>query len=148
MKPFVEACTSGILPSGQQSQLNRIPLAFWRDQWLYSQPLLGQRPAVGGPTGAQPDIPNDRVMEAFGSSNYPYPFMAVDAQINGAKGRIMQPIAPTALRRIAEAAQRAVRDDSEEAADELLQMIRVVSGHASGTTSFYKVSQTDLLSKS
>ncbi len=127
MKGFVQASFSGLLPSGQAANLAAIPRHFYTNQWDVPNSALAARPAVGGPSVAQPVSPNDRVMEGFGSNNWPGPFMAVDAQINGAKGRIMNLRPPTRLETITILANTAVREDSQGAADELLQSIRVVS---------------------
>ncbi len=89
MTHFAKASTSGTLPSGQHANLPVIPQPFWRNQWLASDATLAGEPAIGGPNGLRPDNPNERVMESFGSDSYPDPLMAVDAMINGAKGRIM-----------------------------------------------------------
>ena len=126
---------NGILPSGQIANLPTIPASFWqKDSWLASNALLAARPRVGGPNGIQPDSPNDRVMESFGSNDYPYPFMAVDKQINGPKGRVMALRAATAIPTITELANTAVRDDTQADADALLQAVRVVSCHESDVT--------------
>jgi len=130
MKGYVQASFSGILPSGQAANLPAIPRHFYTNQWDVPNSLLAARPAVGSPSGAQPVTPNDRVMEGFGSNNWPGPFMAVDAQINGAKGRIMNLRPATGLDTITTLANTAVRDDDQGAADELLQAIRVVSHQA------------------
>ena len=134
MIPFAQASASGILPSGQVANIAAIPRNFWKNQWLASNALLAARPAAGGSTGVQPDSPNDRVMEAFGSSNWPYPFLAVDKLINGPKGRIIRLHAATRIRTITQLANTAVREDTQGAADDLLQSIRVVSCHASDIT--------------
>ncbi len=127
MKGFVQASFSGLLPSGQAANLAAIPRHFYTNQWDVPNSALAARPAVGGPSSAQPVSPNDRVMEGFRSNNWPGPFMAVDAQINGAKGRIMNLRPPTGLNTITTLVNTAVRDDSQGAADELLQSIPVVS---------------------
>ena len=132
MKPFARACTSGTLPSGQEANLPLIDRIFWQKGiWLATNAQLQNRPPVGGPNGVQPDSPNDRVMESFGTAEYPYPLMAVDQMINGPKGRIMGGNAVTDIRRIEELANDAVLHDAEGLADELLQSIRVVSRHVS-----------------
>ncbi|KAI9823661.1 MAG: hypothetical protein M1826_007679 [Phylliscum demangeonii] len=125
MRPFAQASTSGILPSGQIAPVPPIPRSFWKDRWHVPTPALAARPPVGGPQGVQPDTANDRVMEGFGSYDWPYPFLAVDARINGAKGRIMALRVPTAIPVITRLARDAVREDSQPAADALLQAIRV-----------------------
>lgn len=132
IKAFPRATVSGQLPSGQMGNLPTLPVSFWqRDSWLASNALLAARPPVGGPNGVQPDSPNDRVMEAFGSDNYAYPFMAVDRQINGPKGRVMALHAATGIQTIRDLANTAVQDDTQADADALLQAVRVVSFHES-----------------
>ena len=129
MARFVQSSASGSLPSGAGSTLPPIRQDFYTQDWAIPNAQLHARPAVGGPNGIQPLTPNDRAMEAFGSTNYPDPFMAVDAQINGAKGRIMNLRDATAIDTITRLANAAVQQDSQGAADELLQAIRVVSTH-------------------
>ena len=129
MARFVQSSASGSLPSGAGSTLPPIRQDFYTHDWDIPNAQLHARPAVGGPNGIQPLTPNDRAMEAFGSTNYPDPFMAVDAQINGAKGRIMNLRDATAIDTITRLANAAVQQDSQGAADELLQAIRVVSTH-------------------
>ena len=130
MARFVYSSASGSLPSGAGSALPPIPQQFYTHYWDMPNAQLHARPAVGGPNGIQPLTPNDRAMEAFGSNNYPNPFMAVDSQINGAKGRIMNLHPATAINTVTNLANAAVQQDSQGAADELLQAIRVVSTHA------------------
>jgi len=134
MVPFAKASASGILPSGEVANIPAIPRSFWKNQWLASNALLAARPAVGGPNGIQPDSPNDRVMEGFGSYNWPEPFLAVDKLINGPKGRVIALHAATAIPIIRNLANTAVQEDTQGAADDLLQSIRVVSCHASDIT--------------
>ncbi len=66
-------------------------------------------------------------MEAFGSYDWPYPFVPTDAAINGAKGRFMQRHVVTALTVITDLANEAVQDDTQADADALLSSIRIVS---------------------
>jgi hypothetical protein len=132
---FARTCTSGILQSGQVANLPVIPRSFWQKGiWLVDNAQLGNRPPVGGPNGIQHANPNDRVMESFGTSDYPTPLMAVDQMINGPKGRIMGGGVATDLRRIERMANDAVLYDAEGLADELLQSIRIVSCYASDVT--------------
>ncbi|KAF2719530.1 glycoside hydrolase family 18 protein [Polychaeton citri CBS 116435] len=125
MKGMPRASTSGILPSGARANLPTIPLSFWQGQWNTVNNLLAARPAVGGPDGIQPDTPNDRVMESFGSYDYPYPLIPTDKMINGAKGRAMALNAPTGIATIRRLAAAAVNEDTPGDADELLQAVRV-----------------------
>ena len=97
--------------------------------WDHPFHQLGQDPAVGGPSGAQPYTANDRMMEGFGSIDWPQPLMAVDQQINGAKGRMFRLQPPTAVNRITQLARRAVGSDQDTDADALLSSIRNVSPH-------------------
>jgi hypothetical protein len=129
MVPFAEASVSGILTSGQVvTTIPPIPLSFWqRSKFQAVNAALASRPPVGGPNGVQPETPNDRIMESFGSEDYPYPFLPTDAAINGAKGKIMQRHVPTADNVIITLANNAVRDDTQADADALLSSIRIVS---------------------
>lgn len=120
MIPFAQASVNGILPSGQVANIPAIPRTFWKSQWLVSNALLAARPAVGRPDGVKPDSPNDRVMEGFRSFDWPYPFLAVDRQINGAKGRINRLQSATEFRVIRTLAAMAVEEDTQGAADNLL----------------------------
>lgn len=128
MRPFSIATCSGILPSGQIANIPTLDRQlFWKSQLHAPNNKLAGEPPIGGPNGPQPEYVNDRIMESFGSWNYPYPFMAVDEQINGAKGRIMQLQPATDPETIDDLANQAVQQDTDEAADRLLQAIRLVS---------------------
>ena len=126
MARYVASSVGGVLPSGEQAQIPPIPREFFRNQWQATNAQLAARPPVGGPDGIQPDTPNDRVMEGFGTYDWPDPLMAVDRVINNAKGRIFLLRAPVGIGRISELADAATNEDSQPAADELLQSIRVV----------------------
>jgi chitinase len=132
MRYMPRVTINGVLESGRAvTELPPIPAAFWqKNSWLATNPLLAARPPVGGADGIQPDSPNDRVMEAFGSNDFTDPFMAVDSQINGPKGRVMARRAPTAIDNIEIQAAVAVASDAQGDVDELLQMVRVVSRHS------------------
>lgn len=99
---------------------------FFANYWQQELHGLQNAPGVGGPNGAVPGTPNDRLMEAFGSNNYPYPLMPVDKQINGPKGKLMNLEAPVDLRTITRLANMAVQLDTPEAADALLSEMRIV----------------------
>ena len=98
---------------------------FW-DHPLHG---LSQYPRVGGPTGIQPFTAIDRMMEGFGSIDWPKPLMAVDQQINGPKGRMFKLQPPTAALRLKDLARVAVQRDRQSDADALLSSIRTVSLH-------------------
>lgn len=83
-------------------------------------------PPVGGADGASPNTPNARVMEAFGSTKFPAPFLATAAAINGAKGKIMGLKVPITIEEIEKLAAAAVLADSEDAVNALLTAIRSV----------------------
>lgn len=128
VQPFAEATVSGILTSGQVGNIAQVPIAFWQSlNFQKVNAALAARPAVGGPNSAQPDTPNDRLMEAFGSYDWPYPFVPTDAEINGAKGKPMARRAPTSVDVVTALADDAVRDDTQADADVLLSSIRIVS---------------------
>ena len=128
MRPFAIATCSGVLPSGQVANIPTLDRQlFWKNQLHEYNGRLAGESAIGGPNGPQPGYVNDRIMESFGSYNYPYPFMAVDEMINGAKGRIMQLQPATAPNEIDTLANNAVQQDTDEAADRLLQAMRIVS---------------------
>lgn len=127
MIQFPRVVASGQLTSGATHGLARIPPAWWKANWHASFPALAGRPAIGSADGVAPDTPNDRVMECFGSYDYPDPLIATDKQVNGAKGSIMRLRRPAAPSRIQTLARTAVHEDSQGAVDELLSAIRVVS---------------------
>ncbi|GKZ21587.1 hypothetical protein AbraCBS73388_007488 [Aspergillus brasiliensis] len=122
---FLDSTVTGVLPSGDQSSLPTIDPELLRQVWLADNEALGNEARIGGPNGIQPNTPNDRFMEAFGSDTYPYPFIGVGRDINGAKGRIMKGSVPCALTRIDTMATTAVESDSQDDVDTLLQSIRV-----------------------
>ena len=127
MIAFVRASVQGTLESGSQANRPPIPLSFWTQQWPQANADLGKRPAIGLPSGARPDTPNDRIMEAFGTNTWREPLMAVDRQINAAKGRIMGLEQPVDIGVIRDRANDAVNRDSQRAVNVLLSSIRVVS---------------------
>ncbi|EAW15055.1 uncharacterized protein ACLA_004690 [Aspergillus clavatus NRRL 1] len=122
---FLDSTVTGVLPSGDESSLPRIAPELLRAVWLADNDALANEAQVGGPNGIRPNTPNDRFMEAFGSDNYPYPFIGVGRDINGAKGRIMKGNVPCALTRVDTLATTAVTSDSQGDVDTLLQSIRV-----------------------
>lgn len=126
MARFAASSVGGSLPSGDLAQIPPIPREFFKVQWHAPNAKLAARPPVGGPDGVQPDTPNDRVMEGFGTYDWPNPLMAVDRVINNAKGRIFQLHAPVGIGNVQELARTAAREDNQAAADDLLQAIRVV----------------------
>ncbi|KAL5360254.1 hypothetical protein BJX96DRAFT_184439 [Aspergillus floccosus] len=121
----LDSTVTGVLPSGDEKSLPRVDPDLLRRVWLADNDALGNEARVGGPNGIQPNTPNDRFMEAFGSDNYPYPFIGVGKDINGAKGRIMKGNVPCALTRVDTMARAAVASDSQGDVDTLLQSIRV-----------------------
>lgn len=87
---------------------------------------LQNAPAVGQ-NGATPSQANNRLMEAFGSTNWPQPLMATDQQINGPKGRLMDLVAPIRISQIRILAARAAASGNAQDTDNLLQSVRIVS---------------------
>jgi chitinase len=64
-------------------------------------------------------------VEALGSINNPYPFLAVQGSVNGAKGRVLQTISPVDLDEITDMANDAVRLDTPQALNRLLSTLRL-----------------------
>jgi chitinase len=111
------------LASGAHHNLVAIGGQWFKDNWNTVSSALAARPAIGSADGVSPDTPNDRVMECFGSYDYPDPLLPTDKVLNGAKASIMRlrrPAHPDRIRRLAETA---VREDSQGAADDLLSPI-------------------------
>lgn len=125
LKSFFETIITGNLPSGRPFGLPGYSVREIQSKLHSPNPALAARPPVGS-GGIQPDTINGRLSEAFGSNNNPYPFMAVDAKVNGPKGRIMAGNAAAGIRRIRRLARRAVAADTNAAADTLLSAIRSV----------------------
>jgi hypothetical protein len=69
-------------------------------------------------------------MTALGSNDYPNPFMAVDKEFNGPKGRAFKRGVATGIGAIQRQAAVAVVEDTPEDADKTTQMIRAVSRHS------------------
>jgi hypothetical protein len=88
---------------------------------------LHNAPAVGGPNGATPYTANDRLMEAFGSTDWPEPLMPTDQQINGPKGNLMNLQAPIAYQEITRLATQAAASGNAQDTNNLLQSVRIVS---------------------
>ncbi|KAL4804924.1 hypothetical protein BDV18DRAFT_161323 [Aspergillus unguis] len=80
---------------------------------------------TGPPVSIQPNTPNDRLFEALGSNDYPYPFSLVEKQINSAKGRLMGGSAPTGLKEVRNASETAPKSGSDEDINRMLQSARV-----------------------
>lgn len=123
---FIEAASSGLLRNRYQTHLPAIGSEIFQNYWDYPYSGLANAPPVGGPHGARPLTANDRMMEAFGSDDYPYPLLPTDRQINGPKGNLMNLNAPASLIGIGRLARTAVRLDTAQAADTLLSEIRIV----------------------
>ncbi|GJP95602.1 hypothetical protein AlacWU_08501 [Aspergillus niger] len=73
---------------------------------------------------ASADTPASRIMEAFGSTKSPEPLLVTAAGINAVTGRIVGHNAPFTIGKIEELAAAAVKDDSDEAVNNLLTAIR------------------------
>ncbi|KAJ0424780.1 hypothetical protein BJY00DRAFT_326015 [Aspergillus carlsbadensis] len=125
MISFLNSVNTRILPSGRESELPAIDAETLAAVWNAEFDALAERPPVGSRYGIQPNTPNDRLMESFGSEDYPYPFTALQKQINGAKGRMMKGNAPTALKRIADKSVQAIETAKQADIDSLLQGVRV-----------------------
>ncbi|PYI36129.1 hypothetical protein BP00DRAFT_432538 [Aspergillus indologenus CBS 114.80] len=124
IKYFIESAISGYLQSGKPAGLLPVSETFWLTMWHAANSALGAMPPVGGADGASPNTPNDRIMEAFGSTKFPAPLLATAAGINAAKGRLMGFSRPFSIQRIETLANLAVQADSEEAVNNLLTAIR------------------------
>ena len=131
MGSFAKATCSGILESGERANIPTLDRQlFWRTHFSrVAQPVaaLAAERGIGGVNGPRSGYVNDRIMESFGSEDYRDPFMAVENRINGPKGRAMALRAPTGLSEIRRRANEAVQQDTNAAADVLLQEIRAVS---------------------
>ncbi|KAK3168025.1 hypothetical protein OEA41_004471 [Lepraria neglecta] len=123
---FIEAASSGLLRNRYPTHLPGIGSNFFQNYWDHPLHGLANAPAVGGLNGAKPLTPNDRMMEAFGSDDYPYPLLPTDQQINGPKGNLMNLNAPADLGGIGRLARTAVQQDTPQAADTLLSEVRVI----------------------
>ncbi|KAF9249765.1 CAZyme family GH18 [Penicillium roqueforti] len=129
IKKFIEAVISGTLTSGAQPDgLLPMSATWWATKWREANAALAGLPAVGSDNGAQPSSPNDRIMEAFGSTFNPYPLLATDAGINGAKGKLMGLKAPFSIKNIEKLAKAAVKADTDEAVQEVLTALQSVFG--------------------
>lgn len=124
---FIKAALSGYLESGNSPGLLPVSQNFWTRVWRAANSALAAMPPVGGADGASPDTPAGRIMEAFGSTKFPEPLLATAAGINAVKGRIMGLNAPFTIGKIEELAAAAVKDNSDEAVNNLLTAIRNVS---------------------
>ncbi|KAK3320634.1 hypothetical protein B0T19DRAFT_403278 [Cercophora scortea] len=124
MVPFIESASHGTLPSGATTTLAPIPASWWVENWNTEFDALANRPPVGSAQGFRGITPNDRVMDAFGSINYPDPFLPTDAGLNAMKGRIMRGNRPVGFERVERLASAAAQQDTLEAVDRLLPPIR------------------------
>jgi chitinase len=127
MMAFIKAAAQGMLTSGKLSELTPIPASFWKAVWLAGNAALGARGPIGSSNGISPNTPNGRVMEAFGTRNYPSPLLVTDGKINGPKGRLMGLKAAAFIDRIRTLAAKAVKNDDSDSVSNLLTAIRDVS---------------------
>ncbi|KAI7205542.1 hypothetical protein KC324_g233 [Hortaea werneckii] len=123
---FLEAAATGLLrgsmrPDPPQAAVNRENL---HNEWTQIHPPLGQHPPVGGPKGVAPVQANDRMMEAFGSTDWPEPLMPTDSGLNGAKGNLMNLQAPIGLTRIRTLARDAAGSGTSQDINHLLSAVR------------------------
>ncbi|THX54883.1 glycoside hydrolase [Aureobasidium pullulans] len=125
MAHFIEAAASGLLRGRTQNILPAIGAAFFQNYWTFVTPLLSNLPPIGSARGISPNTINNRIMECFGSTRNPEPFLPTDAAVNGAKGRLMSLADPTDIDKITALAKAAVLSDSAVDADALLQAVRV-----------------------
>lgn len=129
---------TGILFSGAIAPLEPVAEAWFSQHWHERNAALQNRPPVGGPNGIAPENINDRLFQAFGSTEWPEPLMAVDGPINGAKGNIFKgrrtgrsarvnyPGQPVSINKIKTKAREAVAADTTDAADDLLTQLFIV----------------------
>ncbi|KAL4942052.1 hypothetical protein BDV06DRAFT_212164 [Aspergillus oleicola] len=127
---FLDTVNTWILPSGAILQFTAIDRDTLHSVLHAENEALAQRPPVqinldGVPVGIQPDTPNDRLFEALGSNNYPYPFSLVEKQINGAKGRLMAGKAPTAVKTVRKHSTKALKSGKDKDINTMLQEVRV-----------------------
>ncbi|KAL1589378.1 hypothetical protein WHR41_02173 [Cladosporium halotolerans] len=120
---FVEAMASGRLRN-KLSLLGPISHILF-ERWHEVIPALGTKPAIGGSNGPRPGTINDRFFFAFGGDGYLRPFLATDAILNGAKGKLMELASPRAIKKITQLARAAVASDTTAAAEELLGEIKI-----------------------
>ncbi|KAB8227369.1 uncharacterized protein BDW43DRAFT_323913 [Aspergillus alliaceus] len=122
---FVQSAASGTLSSGARFRaFDTIDAQFWQNVWNEANHDLANKPAVGSREGKQPAKPNERVAEALGSRHNPYPFMAVESELNIAKGKIFELKNPIDPAKIKKKAKACVKKDTEEAANELLSLFQ------------------------
>lgn len=117
------------LPGDRSANFPKIDSGFW-DKWDTPNAKLGAMPQFGKMRkGKQPIRPSEYLAEAFGSERNPEPFMAVEKGINTAKRDIFLGQAPVHSDRLKKAAESAVKQDTDEAANKMLSMLQVVSSY-------------------
>ena len=97
MARFIETAYSEVLVSGGQVN-SADPINndhFWLNTWTKSNIQLAAAGKIR--TRISPENPNNRMWEVLGSNINRQAFLAVDAHINGSKGRIMGGNAPNDL---------------------------------------------------
>ncbi|KAI9747244.1 MAG: hypothetical protein M4579_007499 [Chaenotheca gracillima] len=126
-KRYFETITSGLLGGTTPPPNNLQPVDANNIEHYWNSPLHGlqQHPQVGGPSGIRPFTANDRMMEGFGSVNWPQPLMAVDKKINNPKGRMFRLQPPTKLDTVTTLAASAAHSDQQRDVDALLSTIRI-----------------------
>ncbi|KAL4739524.1 glycoside hydrolase superfamily [Aspergillus similis] len=127
---FFNTVNTQLLPSGQFSRFTAIDGDTLRSVLHAENEALAARPPIqvnpdGVPVGVQPDSANDRLFEALGSNNYPYPFSLLEKQVNAAKGRLMGGKAATAVETVRTDAKKALESGEDIDINKMLQDVRI-----------------------
>ncbi|KAK7915206.1 glycoside hydrolase superfamily [Apiospora marii] len=120
---FVVSMFTGVLPTGKRARLQKISQSFF-DKWNTPNKVLGAFPGIGSRTGPQPNTINGRVMTALGANGWREPFVLLQKSVNIAKGHVFKEESAVAHDKIEMFARRAMKLDTEKAADELLSLFR------------------------
>lgn len=130
MDPFGVTVGTGFLPSGRRTRTGPLSMGYLRDGGAFqtrSLPANANLPPVGGPDGANPRVPRDRIAECFGTTNNPAPFLLTDRQINAAKGAIFTLRAPQSAGNLDANLRAAVADPTTDNLNEMFAHVRAVS---------------------
>ncbi|KAJ5153568.1 uncharacterized protein N7482_010046 [Penicillium canariense] len=127
---FFNTVNTQLLPSGQFSRFTAIDGDTLRSVLHAENEALAARPPVqvnpdGVPVGVQPDSANDRLFEALGLNDYPYPFSLLEKQVNAAKGRLMGGKAATAVETVRTDAKKALESGEDIDINKMLQDVRI-----------------------
>jgi hypothetical protein len=116
---FIETLLTGRLMSGDMSRYGKASIAFINDFLLADNVLPANGPAVsvhpsssGAPYNSRSPIM--RLLECLGSYTNSYPFLLLEGELNGMKGRLTQGVPLRNMDKITKSLDKAVAGTDED----------------------------------